>query len=87
MSDGFGLFLGFVMVIGGALWCVLPFVLPFLILGWIGKCLRNNQRVTPVQAVESQPPKVDEARRARKMELEESRKRVLAEQAWMEGAN
>ena len=72
-----GLFLGFVIVVGGALGWAFLYALPFLIIGAIGKEIRACRQQAPAPVVVT--PKV------RITKLKE--RPVMPDKAWLSGAN
>jgi len=72
MNDTLATTLGAIVVIGGVLWTMFVWMAPFLILGWIGRCII---RATTPARTDPEP------------RLNEDRRRNLERQLWLEGAN
>lgn len=86
MEEIIGKSLGVIIVVGGALLWALSFAWPFLLLGGIGCWLRRNK--TGSEKVTKRAKDAEEkARVARVAELKAARERILAERAWLAGAD
>ena len=84
MEDFIPKFAGIVIVVGGALLWALSFMWPLFVLGGIGCWLRGQKAQEPAPV---QPRDDAEEARLRAIELQDARKRILAEHSWDAGAN